>query len=313
MRGLPPRLADVRSYGGSVTTTSRLSSGSSAKRSRQSPCQSLMLAVDLVLVADITCARCVKSFHVPDYRARTAQFCSRGCMTQAPLCRLPPHRPRKRIVLTCKTCQQTFERQSGRPRHGRGVYCSRRCMYEGLAEHRAPRQTMVCVGCGAIFQILACQQRDRRGAGTYCSRACRDENRRGPKHPQYLHGAGAYHRGPNWQRQKRHAKARDGHRCLRCGTREQDLRARGKFLHVHHVVPYRLCSSWKSANRLENLRSLCENCHRVEDAEFQALERDLIADLEKISSSTSVHVAPEDGETLGTRQDGQRSCGAGTP
>lgn len=71
--------------------------------------------------------------------------------------------------------------------------------------------------------------------------------------------------GPNWPAQRDAARARDGHRCRRCGAPERD----GRQHDVHHVTPFRSFGYvpgrndlYKLANRLENLITLCPSCHR---------------------------------------------------
>ncbi len=71
--------------------------------------------------------------------------------------------------------------------------------------------------------------------------------------------------GPNWEAQRTAARARDGHRCRRCGAPERD----GRQHDVHHLTPFRVFGYvpgkndlYKLANRLENLITLCPSCHR---------------------------------------------------
>jgi DEAD/DEAH box helicase domain-containing protein len=53
---------------------------------------------------------------------------------------------------------------------------------------------------------------------------------------------------------RRAALERDGHTCQVCGA--------GEPLDVHHKQPLRSFRSFEEGNRLENLISLCPNCHR---------------------------------------------------
>ncbi len=66
--------------------------------------------------------------------------------------------------------------------------------------------------------------------------------------------------GPNWLPQRDRARARDGHRCQACGALED-----GRSHHVHHKIPFRTFTSYRQANQLSNLATLCPRCHhRVE-------------------------------------------------
>jgi len=71
--------------------------------------------------------------------------------------------------------------------------------------------------------------------------------------------------GPNWEAQRTAARARDGHRCRRCGAPERE----GREHDVHHLTPFRVFGYvpgkndfHKIANRLDNLITLCASCHR---------------------------------------------------
>ncbi len=63
--------------------------------------------------------------------------------------------------------------------------------------------------------------------------------------------------GPNWQAQRERTRARDGYRCQGCGAPEQ-----GREHHVHHKIPFRGFPSFELANHIDNLVTLCPNCHR---------------------------------------------------
>jgi len=56
-----------------------------------------------------------------------------------------------------------------------------------------------------------------------------------------------------WRRLRRRALQRDRYRCVRCGRR------RPTRLEVHHV------NGVTTDDRLENLETLCETCHRAAD------------------------------------------------
>ncbi|MEX1248092.1 MAG: Zn-binding domain-containing protein, partial [Anaerolineales bacterium] len=63
--------------------------------------------------------------------------------------------------------------------------------------------------------------------------------------------------GPSWPAVRDAARARDGYTCQVCGIPEN-----GRPHDVHHKMPFRTFTSYKEANRLENLVTLCPNCHR---------------------------------------------------
>lgn len=56
---------------------------------------------------------------------------------------------------------------------------------------------------------------------------------------------------PGWDRLRKQALLRDGHRCVRCGNTEP--------LAAHHVVPV----AEGGTMTLDNVTTLCEHCHRT--------------------------------------------------
>jgi DEAD/DEAH box helicase domain-containing protein len=63
--------------------------------------------------------------------------------------------------------------------------------------------------------------------------------------------------GPTWPETRKLIIDRDGRKCQNCGRVES-----GISHHVHHVVPFRMFTDLSRANSLENLTTLCPNCHQ---------------------------------------------------
>ena len=76
-----------------------------------------------------------------------------------------------------------------------------------------------------------------------------------------------WNRGSDWGKQRRKTRKRDNNTCQCCGTTSKEV---GKNLDVHHIIPYRISKS----NDLENLITLCPNCHIKADWEFRKLEEE---------------------------------------
>ena len=53
------------------------------------------------------------------------------------------------------------------------------------------------------------------------------------------------------------ARERDNYRCQICGLAEKD-----SAHHVHHKTPFKKFTTYQEANRLDNLITLCSNCHQ---------------------------------------------------
>ncbi len=96
-------------------------------------------------------------------------------------------------------------------------------------------------------------------------------------------GDTGHDRGPNWAEQRNRARRRDGARCQWCGAPERP----GRQHHVHHLIPFREFgwvpgqnTAYLQANRLENLVTLCANCHRR--AEQQVAVRGTLSGLGRV-------------------------------
>lgn len=225
-------------------------------------------------MAIFTCQNCGEAFNGKPHRA--PQHCSRKCRREAGL------KNRRKV---CPQCGQEFlidntARDS--------TYCSRAC--SSLAHQNRPGRP--CKQCGTVFYVKACSKR------RYCSRSCFFDATRGQEkpsmkgrpawnkgltaetsksiaeaaanfsgknHPNWKGGKFKYY-GPNWGRQSRAARKRDGHKCRHCGMTEKKL---GRKLDVHHIIPFRTFgyiqdknTNHKDANLLTNLITLCPDCHK---------------------------------------------------
>ncbi len=87
--------------------------------------------------------------------------------------------------------------------------------------------------------------------------------------------------GPNWPSQRDQTRVRDQYRCQNCGAPEQ-----GRAHDVHHKIPFRTFNSYRQANQLANLVTLCRPCHRR--AEVAVRVRSGLAGLAYVLS----HLAP---------------------
>jgi DEAD/DEAH box helicase domain-containing protein len=112
--------------------------------------------------------------------------------------------------------------------------------------------------------------------------------------------------GPGWIALTRLVRARDGFRCQMCGVNEKD-----RAHDVHHKIPFRSFASPEQANRMENLTTLCQACHKR--AEIAVRIRSGLAGL----SFLLVNLAPLflmcDPRDLGVHADPQSSLAEGKP
>jgi hypothetical protein len=102
----------------------------------------------------------------------------------------------------------------------------------------------------------------------FCSRKCCGQYK-----SKYLIGFKVYNfkgnhnrnlrdfRGPGWNFARKQALIRNNYTCQICGKHKNEL---GKNPDVHHKIPYKIFggSFYKEANKLENLMTLCNKCHK---------------------------------------------------
>lgn len=87
--------------------------------------------------------------------------------------------------------------------------------------------------------------------------------RSGNRHPDWRGGHSRY-RGEDWYAQRHATIKRDNYTCQICGVTIDELES-SQYMHVHHIVPYRLTQD----NSLDNLITLCASCHNKEEAKIE--------------------------------------------
>lgn len=197
-----------------------------------------------------TCARCGASFRVRQSEAVRGGglWCSRHCYVAG---------RSETQAFACEHCRTSFTLPRYKVEHrikytgASPRFCSRKC--SNAARRNEPQ---ACEECGAAFYAQPSRRRAR-----YCSSACRHaghSKRMTALANGWAPPAGSEY-GPNWYRQARLARQRDNHTCQTCGARRQ-----GRQFPVHHLRHHNAFDGdWETANRLENLITLCERCHRA--------------------------------------------------
>ncbi len=102
--------------------------------------------------------------------------------------------------------------------------------------------------------------------------------------------------GPNWTLQRRLALMRDKRTCQICGSVEKE-----RPFHIHHKTPFRSFVSYQVANQLENLVTLCPNCHK--QAELNVKMRSGLAGLAYVLHNLAPLSLMCDASDLGSQAD----------
>lgn len=170
--------------------------------------------------------------------------------------RKKPERYKNLKTISCVICGREFE---VRAFSKNTLTCCTYCSQVKLILQKSKGHYVLCSICDKPIWTMKCRKPKRH----FCSKDCADvgtqlfANERNIKRVPNREKKCDY--GDNWSVQKRRARKRDNFTCRRCGVTEEEY---GKRLSVHHKKPFVLFDNYKEANKLENLISVCEPCHR---------------------------------------------------
>jgi 5-methylcytosine-specific restriction endonuclease McrA len=245
------------------------------------------------------CGRCGSQFY-SDYEKK---YCSSECRDQAVsfVGSENPNYDGGKETTDCVVCNSEFEFY---PSEKPGLYCPMCVENESwrdpptLEGEQHPQWNggkleLDCAVCGSTIERYPSHVT---GDVTLCGNECRhdwlSEEFTGDGHPNWKGGdTGNY--GPGWNRVRREALERDGYECVNCGKTKADI---GRNPDVHHIVPVRVFatvdgSDKTDAHRLDNVVSLCLECHRK--ADFGHLSKGTLWEKLDIASGDRPHaVAP---------------------
>lgn len=213
------------------------------------------------------CHVCQAPIWMDAYRARQPgkKYCSRPCQVLG---------LQRRMVFACQHCGEEVSQPLSQYHAHKTHVCSARChdamrrttlLGENNPAFRSGGALVRCGQCGT--DLIRPQNQVHKAKRQFCNATCYGLWQRGrftgPNSPTWRGGT-VEDRGPDWTRQSRAARERDGFACQLCGTK--------RLVHAHHIIPFRefgyvrgLNDHHKAANVLSNLISLCASCHqRVE-------------------------------------------------
>ncbi|MFB6296664.1 MAG: HNH endonuclease [Halobacteriales archaeon] len=218
------------------------------------------------------CGHCGTRF----YSEYDKKYCSRECLLESDSYagENNPHYQGKKETTDCELCGEQFEYY---PSDKRGLYCPDCVETE---RWRDPPTTEGADNPGwdggkRKFACAVCDNTVERhpsntGEVVVCSEACRrewlSEAFTGEGHPNWQGGgSGSYGRG--WNRVRREALERDDYECVACGRTKAEI---GRNPDVHHIRPVREfveseTRAREDAHALDNVVSLCVDCHRKAD------------------------------------------------
>lgn len=142
---------------------------------------------------------------------------------------------------------------------------------ENANAYRGGPETIECAWCGSKKKIDRSSVNE--DGNNFCDRKCEgkwlSENTSGSDSWNWEGGPEEWaerNYGDNWNLKRKKILERDSYRCQSCGIAKSEVRDRGAFLHVHHIVRIREFDSVEEANKESNLITVCPYCHKsIED------------------------------------------------
>lgn len=158
-------------------------------------------------------------------------------------------------TITCHICGKEFTVKNYRLKNKQNsITCSRKCKTKASG---GGSQTVKCDWCAQPITRGNAFINNK----NFCSRKCmgfwQSENMLGEKSPTWRGGCVNYY-GKSWSAMNRAARARDNNTCQGCNKQQNAL---DHTLEIHHLKPVRLFEEPDLANNLENLITLCRDCH----------------------------------------------------
>lgn len=227
-----------------------------------------------LITTEETCHTCGETFIDTRNRDRNSErrFCNNDCRREWLRSRTGDKHPRSNFVeVQCAHCDTTLIRSKWRVDAHELSFCDLGCLGQWRSVHKSGPDSHLyssieveCENCGAMV-LKPPSHID--GRMHFCDAECHGQwaslNRVGENNPTYK-GGGAHYYGPNWNRQRRLARERDGYICQdpACDIdNTQHLEMWSEMLHVHHIVRFGNFDDYREANKLDNLITLCRSCH----------------------------------------------------
>jgi 5-methylcytosine-specific restriction endonuclease McrA len=250
----------------------------------------------------LTCSKCGDEFERGEYDVVEAEnyFCSYECRkttgehscpkddcdyTSDSELGIKQHHKRSHdesltvVEFECDWCQDTVERQRSFVDESEHNFCGVDCRVQWVSDNNSgkdhydySRKEVTCDNCGGKFERI--KHNRERTESNFCSHDCYGESLEGTwtgeDNPRWRGGYEPYY-GPDWHEQRRTTIERDNCECQDCGlTREAHYEKYEEDLHVHHIQPFRTFDDAVDANQLDNLTTLCKQCHAEREAEIVA-------------------------------------------
>lgn len=214
-----------------------------------------------------TCIRCGKDF---ESNYNKTQLCGEECVRDHMSELLT-----NKIETTCDFCGKTIFKIPYNMENYKKHFCNLKCLGKwksvNIVGEDSPSYKRIetkCGYCGKKLYVIPARYNHK--GNNYCDTDCmanhfhKSGRFAGENSPTWTGGKLDPRKdyGVNWSRQRKLTRKRDSYTCQRCGkTEKQNKKECNEQLSVHHKKPFKKCKDYIEANKLENLISLCKECH----------------------------------------------------
>jgi len=196
----------------------------------------------------LVCHVCGNEYQVRPYRENISKFCSQKC---AGYHHFTVNNPSQKIN---SHLHGNKYRQGKRPTN---AFKSEEVSGAKSNKWKGGPLVRPCDWCGKPVE----RERNQvtRNEHFFCDRDCfaewKSHNWGREGNPSWRGGHANYY-GPDWKRQARLARKRDGERCQVCGLESPERK-----LDVHHIIRFGDFETSVEANSMDNLITVCHSCH----------------------------------------------------
>jgi len=233
----------------------------------------------------ITCAYCGEKAEKRQKKSRNDhEFCDRDCFNKWQSENLSGEDSHMweggKVTVECDWCGNETEKEQVNYKNNEKAFCSHECHGKWKGKNQTgednpvykpeSRKTVACDNCTASIEKRVWKV--KRNERNFCDKSCyaewQSENRRGENHPRYVEDKVGISYGGSWPRKRRERLEKDNHQCVVCSkSNAQEKADYDRALSVHHIRKARNfiqedgSLNEEMAHRLENLITLCTDCH----------------------------------------------------
>lgn len=172
----------------------------------------------------------------------------------------------------CNNCGNTFAKVRSKVEKHEKHFCSEDCRKTWLREEHngsgkespswsGGKVETECSACGTTIYRFESEIFEDNVCSDICFKKVHSEKISGESNPNWKDGERPEY-GYAWEQIREQAIQRDSENCQICGkSREESKKENSRDLSVHHIEPLREFNEIENAHDMENLITVCVECH----------------------------------------------------